>query len=72
MPSVMRLMSQVAAVRRELHQRRRELAFAVNIGGFRRMDVEHEQRHGDGEDAVAERADAAEVGAGDGVVVGRH
>ena len=58
--------------RRERHQRRRELAFAVNVGGFGRMDLEDEQRHGDGEDAVAERADATKIGAGDGVVVGGH
>src|SRR5574337_1581155 len=58
--------------RRDLDERRQEFTFGVNIGGLGGVDVEDEQRHGDGEDAVAQRRDAPELRPGDGVVVGRH
>ena len=51
---------------------RKKFALAVDLRGRGDVEVEYEQGHGDGEDAVTERGEAVEVAALDAVVEGGH
>ena len=49
-----------------------EIGLGVNIGWLGRVEVEHQNGRRDGEEAIAERRDAADLAAGQSVVMGLH
>ena len=72
MPSVKRLSSQGRSLGAELTSARRSSASEWISAWLGRVEVEHQNGRRDGEEAIAERRDAADLAAGQSVVVGLH
>ena len=58
--------------RRESNQRAPEIAFGVNCFDGRNAEIEHEQRHGYGEDAITQSSEALDALAGNAIVERMH